>query len=286
MTNENIPMVYFIAKSSFKDEQPDFIKIGYTYKPLSLRQTAIQTGNEARLWDIGVIPFDNEDEAKNKEKEIHSHFGGFRAEGEWFYATTRLMKYIENNAIQHTELLNQTMSDELDETTERTFGQHLSKKRNEVGMTQEQLANLVGCSPGYVSFLEQNRGIPGEQIYEKLIETLGEFSEDSTEKNLKNSLAVKMDNGQWISEEKAIETFIEVIKEIGIEKVKKRNINVNGIGLISQYDYDGKAQKSVEVENQTYYIVSGTNTIKKKRILEDISKQLKLNLLVLVNPLK
>ena len=208
MTNENIPMVYFIAKSSFKDEQPDFIKIGYTYKPLSLRQTAIQTGNEARLWDIGVIPFDTEDDARNKEKEIHSHFGGFRAEGEWFYATTRLMDYIQTNAIQHTELFIQEDNNEIDQKDIITFGVELAQKRNASDMTQEELGILVGCTRGYISFLEQNRGLPGEQIYGKLIETLGEFSEDTTENNLKNSLAVKMDNGQWISEEKAIDTFI------------------------------------------------------------------------------
>ena len=74
-----------------------------------------------------------------------------------------------------------------------------------------------------------------------------------------------------------------MIKEIGIEKVKKLDINVNGIGLISQQDYDGKAQKRIEVENQTYYIVSGTNTRKKKKLLDDISNKRELKLLVLVN---
>ena len=37
----------------------------------------------------------------------------------------------------------------------------------------------------------------------------------------KNILAVEMEDGNWISEDTAIDTFIEVIKKIGIEKVKE-----------------------------------------------------------------
>ncbi len=72
MSDQNQPLVYFFAKSNFGDDQPDFLKIGHTRKDLSIRQAAVQTGNEARLWDIGVIPFDTVDEAISKERDIHS----------------------------------------------------------------------------------------------------------------------------------------------------------------------------------------------------------------------
>ena len=74
-----------------------------------------------------------------------------------------------------------------------------------------------------------------------------------------------MVDGRWISEDTAIDTFIEVIKELGIEKVKKLDLPVNGIPLITDCDYDGKAQRKVETDTGTYYyVVSGTNTITKK----------------------
>ena len=82
MLNQNQPLVYFFAKSNFGDDQPDFIKIGYTGTNLSLRQAALQTGNEAEIWEMGVIPFETEDEAHKEEERIHFLFGAFRARGD------------------------------------------------------------------------------------------------------------------------------------------------------------------------------------------------------------
>ena len=48
-------------------------------------------------------------------------------------------------------------------------------------MTQETVATRVGCTRGYISFIENNRGIPGQSIYAKLVELFGEFSEPFTE---------------------------------------------------------------------------------------------------------
>ncbi len=70
MPNENQPLVYFFAKSNFGDNQPDFIKIGHTITDLSKRQTTLQTGNEAKIWEIGVIPFDSVNEASREENEF------------------------------------------------------------------------------------------------------------------------------------------------------------------------------------------------------------------------
>ena len=68
MPTHNQPLVYFFAKSNFGDDQSDFVKIGYTSKDLSLRQAALQTGNEAPIREIGVIPFETEDEAREEEE--------------------------------------------------------------------------------------------------------------------------------------------------------------------------------------------------------------------------
>ncbi|MXV78050.1 GIY-YIG nuclease family protein [Candidatus Poribacteria bacterium] len=87
-------LVYFFAKSNFGDDQVDFIKIGHTSKDLSIRQAALQTGNEADIREIGVIPFETVDEASREEERILSRFGAFRARGEWFYATPRIIQFI------------------------------------------------------------------------------------------------------------------------------------------------------------------------------------------------
>ncbi|RKU33570.1 hypothetical protein C6499_01185 [Candidatus Poribacteria bacterium] len=298
MPNQNQPLVYFFAKSNFGDDQPDFIKIDYSTDLLN-RLTTLQTGNEAPIREIGVIPFETEDEAREEEERIHSRFGAFRARGEWFYATPRIIQYIQNYAVQHTELLTEDMPTEMEDSSEILFGEQLAERRNATNITQEELATRVGCTRGYISFLENNRGTPGQSIYTKLVELFGEFSESitevrqielfgefldpTTETKFNNLLAVEMVGGRWISEDTAIDTFIEVIKELGIEKVKKLDLLVNGIPLIADCAYDGKAQREVQTETQTFYVVSGTNTITKKRILDDIANRLNVNMTVFAN---
>ena len=93
-----------------------------------------------------------------------------------------------------------------------------------------------------------------------------------------------MADGRWISEDTAIDTFIEVIEALGIEKVKNLGLSVNGIPLIADCDYPDKAQRKVEIETGTYYIVSGTNTEKKKRILDNIAVWLERDMTVFANP--
>ena len=300
MPNQNQPLVYFFAKSNFGDIQPDFIKIGHTRKDLSIRQAAVQTGNEAPIWEMGVIPFETVDEAVREEERIHSRFGAFRARGEWFYATPRIIQFIQDYAVRHTELLTEDTSPEMEDSSETSFGEQLAERRNAANMTQEAVATIIGCTRGYIAFLEGNRGTPGQRMYEKLVELFGEFSESitetrqielfgeflepTTETRFNNLLAVKMENGHWISEDTGIDTFIEVIKELGIEEVKKLDLHINGIPLIADCDYSDKAQRKVETETRTYYVVSGTNTVTKKRILDDIADRLECNMTVFANP--
>ena len=285
------PLVYFFAKSNFGDKQPDFIKIGRTRTDLLTRQTVLQTGNESPIWDIGVIPFDTEEEARREEKRIHLHFGAFRVHGEWFCATSRLLKFIKSYAIQHTDLFaEQEVTDTKDtsdteDTVVISFGEQLAKARKSAGFErQEDLAEKVGYSRGHIALIEQNRGKPGKNLHRKLVELFGEFSEPATETRTTNILAVKMKDGRWISEDSAIDTFIEVIKALGIEKVRKLEKQVNGIPLVGDSDYPDKAQRKDETETGTFYVVSGTNTVTKKKILDDIADRLKLDMVVFANP--
>jgi len=81
---------------------------------------------------------------------------------------------------------------------------------------------------------------------------------------------VTMNNGITIEETLQIDTFIAVIVMLGIERVKSLQIYVNNIPLVSEKDYPDKAQKIVD----SYYIVSGTSTHKKKEILDEIAARL------------
>ena len=118
----------------------------------------------------------------------------------------------------------------------------------------------------------------------KIDALFGDPSDSTIETRPNNPISVKMPDGNWISENTGIDTFIEVIKAIGIEEVKNLNLPVNEIPLIADCDYDSKAQRKVETETGTYWIVSGTDTQKKKKILDDIADQLKRDMTVFANP--
>ena len=282
MPNQNQFLVYFFAKSNFGDTQSDFIKIGYTRVELLARQTVLQTGNEAPIREIGVIPFETEEEARREEKRIHSHFGAFRARGEWFYAIPRLLQFIQDYAVQHTELFVEDASPETEDSSESTsFGERLKERREEARMTQEQVAIRVGCTRGYISFLENNRGIPGQHTYTQLLALFGEFLEPTAPSNL---LVIKMPDGNWIAEDTAIDTFIAVLKALGIEKIVALGLKVNGIPLIGVCEDSDRAQRKVEIGTKTYYIVSGTNTLTKKKILDEIADGLDVDVSVHANP--
>ena len=298
MSNQNQSLVYFFAKSTFGDTSPDFIKIGYTGTELSLRKAALQTGSESLIWAIGVLPFDTEDEARREEKRIHEHFGGFRARGEWFYATPRVIQYIEDYAVQYTELFienGQPTSDEevIEPDVQPTrseeaiaFGKWLRECRDQNNMTSDDVAQIVGCTAGYIRHIENGGGMPGRELHDVLIRLFGDPSDSTTETGPDKPLAVKMPDGTWIAENTGIDTFIQVIKVIGIEEVKKLDLPVNEIPLIADRDYDGKAQKKVETEAGIYWIVSGTDTERKKKILDDIADRLNVDMTVFANPKK
>ena len=295
MPNQNQPLVYFFAKSNFGDTNPDFIKIGYTRTELPLRKAALQTGSESVIWAIGVLPFEVEAEARREEKRIHEHFGGFRAHGEWFYATPRILQYIEDYAVQYTERFTEDVPSTPDEEVTEpdaqptkneeaiAFGKWIKECRDQKNnMTSDDVAKSVGCTAGYIRHIEAGWGMPGRNLRDALIALFGDVS-DSITKPISRTLAVKMENGDLISKDTGIDTFIKVIKAIGIERVKALNLHVNGIPLIADCEYDSKAQREFKIETETYYIVSGTDTMRKKKILDHIAGQLKLNMSVFVN---
>ena len=211
--NQNQPLVYFFGKSTFGDTNPDFIKIGYTGTELSLRRAALQTGSESPIWAMGVLPFDTEDEARREEKRIHKQFGGFRACGEWFYATPRIIQHIEDHAVQYTELFIEdvpptsgnvppTSGEEVIETdVEPTkseeavaFGNWLKEHRERNNMTPDDVAKSIGCTKGYIRYIEAGFGMPGQNRREALTALFGDATDSTIE--IKSRIP-RCANGGW-----------------------------------------------------------------------------------------
>ena len=174
MPNQDRPLVYFFGKSNFGDDQTDFIKIGHTRNDLSIRQAALQTGNEARISEMGVIPFDTVDEAIREEERIKYMFRAFRAQGEWLYATPRIIQYIEDYAVQHTALLTDDPPPP-ENTVGPSFGKQLRNRRKDAKIKVTELAQQVDCTPGYIYFIENDWGRPGKRIRKALVDLFGEF---------------------------------------------------------------------------------------------------------------
>ena len=149
-------------------------------------------------------------------------------------------------------------------------------------MTQEELAEKVGCSRGHIALIEQNRGRPGKGLYRKLVVLFGESLESPTKTISENILAVKMEDGSWISENREIDTFIEAIRKIGIERVRELNKKEAGIPLIADNEHPDKRQRMVG----TYYIFAGLANVRKKKILDDIADRLNLDIKVYINQVK
>ncbi len=92
-------------------------------------------------------------------------------------------------------------------------------------------------------------------------------------------------NGRIINENEAIDTFISIVKEFGIEKVIDLNIKSGASLIISDIDFnDSLAKKYKHMPDTTYYLRRDSNTLTKKENIELIAKILKIEISVEVIP--
>lgn len=54
----------------------------------------------------------------------------------------------------------------------KTICKRIKKFRNEIGLTQEELAEKVGVSRVYIGYVEQGRNTPSLEILEKITKAL------------------------------------------------------------------------------------------------------------------
>ena len=97
-------------------------------------------------------------------------------------------------------------------------------------------------------------------------------------------LIVTMPDCRIIARSDGIDTFIDVIESLGVERVKKEEIEVNGIPLISDTEYPGSKGRKKQKKRGSYYYVRETNTITKEAILNDIAKRLGEKIEIISNP--
>lgn len=76
--------VYFIG---FRD----YVKIGFTSRPLNERMERLQTGAPEKLEVFATLLAD-----RRTERELHGTFAAYRTHGEWFRCEGRLAVYIQS----------------------------------------------------------------------------------------------------------------------------------------------------------------------------------------------
>lgn len=97
-------------------------------------------------------------------------------------------------------------------------------------------------------------------------------------KNKNKGLLVTMPDGEQINHKVSATTFAEVIKKLGIEKVKnlRPELKLNATPLISTFDHPTYDQR----KSGQYYIMTHSDTKTKKRFLERIASDLNIQLKV------
>lgn len=54
----------------------------------------------------------------------------------------------------------------------RVLGKRIQKRRKNIGLTQEEVADKVGISRAYMGYIEQGRNVPSLEIVEKIAKVL------------------------------------------------------------------------------------------------------------------
>ena len=91
---------------------------------------------------------------------------------------------------------------------------------------------------------------------------------------LPKRLRVKISDEEVIERENGIDTFVNVIEKLGIERIKDLEIIRNSIPLIS----NSKDPERAQHQRGQYYIVSGLSAKNQERTLNQIAKDLRIDL--------
>ena len=93
-----------------------------------------------------------------------------------------------------------------------------------------------------------------------------------TEKSTKKRLIVEFPDGTIFESNKAKEVLAKTIEKFGVERVRSLNLQMNYYPLVSDKLHEKYANAQVEVGG--YYLMTNCSTKAKKRLIENIAKQL------------
>lgn len=103
--------------------------------------------------------------------------------------------------------------------------------------------------------------------------TFGPQKTPKDEKASKTILSVTMPNGRVIKHHKAKDTFIEVIKEIGVERVRRLGVTFCKVPIISN-TRDSKYGRAQHPIGGGWLVLTHSSTYDKKKMLDNIARKL------------
>ncbi len=90
----------------------------------------------------------------------------------------------------------------------------------------------------------------------------------------RTKIKVTFPSGKSFADRKVIDTFLNALAEIGLDRVKTLGLRQSGVEVVSETKHETYAMTPLN----GYYVMTNTSTAKKIEALETISKLLKLNL--------
>lgn len=95
-------------------------------------------------------------------------------------------------------------------------------------------------------------------------------------RNKRKQLRVTLKDGTIFENKLAADTFVEVIRNIGLLKIEKLGIKVRGFPLIGSQESKKYQQKIIDGK----YVITHSSTEEKRKILQKVSRMLNINMQV------
>jgi DNA-binding XRE family transcriptional regulator len=136
------------------------VKIGFTEKKLRERISDIQIGCSEELILLGVVQGD-----QTQEKHIHQEFAEYALRGEWFSPHEKMLETIVRIA-------------SIPEPTIKSNGinmnsSRLRRRRDELGLSQKQIAGQLGVAAMTISRWERGESEPQKRLRPMLAQIVG-----------------------------------------------------------------------------------------------------------------
>lgn len=142
------------------------IKIGRTRQSLRTRLSSLQTGYPRKLEVLGSIEVDKEEET---EAALHTYFQDDRLSGEWFEVSAQVAIEILNKF--YTPPKPKLEKAVIHAGTD--IGELIRERRKSLGVLQEDLADLCGCSVRWIRDVEKGKLTMEYQMVLTILGVLG-----------------------------------------------------------------------------------------------------------------